>query len=201
MTTIKLSEDTYELLTQRAQQSNRTPDVLADEMLRRELQPAHPYIEIETTQSGKRAVVKDARTPVSWIVGYARLGVKPEAFAKEVHSALTPAHVHDALSYYYDHRDEIDREIEEDTEPVAQRRLREQMRSDEHVWTKLASLLREQGYDAVHVQEENRSGISDEEQWDYATKQRRAILTFDKAQGRFARLASQSFYEGQTFYV
>jgi uncharacterized protein (DUF433 family) len=100
-------------------------------MLRHELQPAHPYVGIEATESGSRAVVKDVGAPVSWIVGYSRLGITPEAFAEEVHSALTPARVHDALSYYYDHRDEIDREIEEDTECEARRRLREQMRSED----------------------------------------------------------------------
>jgi len=62
-------------------------------------------------------------------VGYARLGLAPEQFAEEVHPALTPAHAHDALSYYYDHRDEIDREIAENTEETGRLRLREQMYS------------------------------------------------------------------------
>ncbi|HKZ86899.1 MAG TPA: DUF433 domain-containing protein [Anaerolineae bacterium] len=131
MTTIRLSEHTYELLARRAQQVNRSPDALADEVLSRELQPAHPYIELETYRSRSRAVVKDAGTPVALIVGYARLGLAPEAFAEEVHPALTPAHVHDALSYYYDHRDAIDRELAEDSEQAARLRLREHMRSDE----------------------------------------------------------------------
>ncbi len=131
MTTIQLSEHTYELLARRARQTNRSPDALADEVLQRELQPAHPYIGTETSRWGVRAIVKDTGTPVSIIVGYVRLGLAPEAFAEEVHPALTPAHVHDALSYYYDHRDEIDREIEENAEGAGRLQLREQMRSDE----------------------------------------------------------------------
>jgi len=135
MTTIRLSEHTYNLLAQRAEQTNRSPDALADEMLSRELQPAHPYIEIETYRSGSRAVVKGAGTPVSLIVGYTRLGLAPEAFAGEVHPALTPAHVHDALSYYYEHQEAIDRELAEDSEKGARLRLREQLRSDEDYLT------------------------------------------------------------------
>ncbi|HJW83658.1 MAG TPA: hypothetical protein VJ754_05075, partial [Anaerolineae bacterium] len=91
MTTIRLSEHTYDLLARRARQINQSPDALADEVLHRELQPAHPYIEFEISASGPRAVVKDAGTPVSFIVGYTRLGLTPETFAEEVHPALTPA--------------------------------------------------------------------------------------------------------------
>ena len=135
MTTVRLTEHTYELLARRARQANRSPDALADEVLSRELQPAHPYIELETYRSHRRAVVKDAGTPVAVIVGYARLGLAPEAYAEEIHPALTPAHVHDALSYYYDHRDTIDRELAEDSEQTARLRLREHMRSDEDYLT------------------------------------------------------------------
>jgi uncharacterized protein (DUF433 family) len=131
MEVIQISAHTYELLARRARQVNRLPDALADEVLHRELQPAHPYVEIEASSWGNRAVVKDAGTPVSVVVGYARLGLVPEDFAEQVHPALTPAHVHDALSYYYDHREEIDREIAENTEQAGRLQLRERMRSEE----------------------------------------------------------------------
>jgi len=131
MGVIQISARTYELLARRARQTNRLPDALADEVLQRELQPAHPYVEIETSPWGHRAVVKDAGTPVSVVVGYIRLGLAPEDFAEQVHPALTPAHVHDALSYYYDHREEIDREIAENTEQTGRLQLRERMRSEE----------------------------------------------------------------------
>jgi len=135
MTMIRLSEHTYDLLARRARQVNRTPDALADEVLSRELQPTHPYVEIETYRSRSRAIVKDAGTPVGLIVGYTRLGLAPEAFAEEVHPALTPAHVHDALSYYYEHQGAINRELAEDSEKGARLRLREQMQSDEDYLT------------------------------------------------------------------
>ena len=131
MTVVRLSTHTYELLTRRARQVNSSPDTLADEVLHRELQPAHPYVEIEKSWWGAHAVVKDAGIPVSMIVSYVRGGLAPEEFSEEIHPALTPAHVHDALSYYYDHRDEIDREIAENTEETTRLRLRERMHSEE----------------------------------------------------------------------
>lgn len=129
--TIHLSARTFDLLERRARQVSRSLDAVADEMLQRELQPVHPYIISEVSRWGEQAIVADTRTPVSIIVGYSRLGLKPEAFAAEVHPALTPAHVHDALSYYYDHRDEIEREISANTEETTRQQLRILIRSDE----------------------------------------------------------------------
>jgi uncharacterized protein (DUF433 family) len=131
MTTVQLSTHTYELLAQRAKQVKSSPDVLADEVLRRELQPAHPYVTLEYSRWGTRAVVKEVGIPVSVVVNYTRQGLAPELFAEEVHPTLTPAHVYDALSYYYDHHDELDREMTESTEEKIRLRLREQMRSSE----------------------------------------------------------------------
>ena len=131
MTTVQLSAHTYEMLARRARQINRSPDALADEVLHRELSPIHPYIRVEASRWGDRALVKDTGTPVSIIAGYIQLGLAPDDFAEEVHPALTPAHVHDALSYYYDHREEIDREIAENTKEASQRQLSSLMHSEE----------------------------------------------------------------------
>ncbi|GIX48024.1 MAG: hypothetical protein KatS3mg131_2235 [Candidatus Tectimicrobiota bacterium] len=48
---------------------------------------------------------------------------------------------------------------------------------DEDVRVVLAAILRQRGYDVVHVLEVNRTGKSDSEQLAYAVRQRRAILT------------------------
>ena len=131
MTTVQLSAHTYEMLARRARQINHSPDALADEVLHRELSPIHPYIRVEASRWGDRALVKDTGTPVSVIAGYIQLGLVPDDFAEEVHPALTPAHVHDALSDYYDHREEIDREIAENTKEASQRQLSSLMHSEE----------------------------------------------------------------------
>ena len=48
---------------------------------------------------------------------------------------------------------------------------------DEDVRVILAEILRERGYDAVHILEVDRAGKSDPEQLAYAVRQRRVILT------------------------
>jgi predicted nuclease of predicted toxin-antitoxin system len=48
---------------------------------------------------------------------------------------------------------------------------------DEDVRMILAAILRERGYDAVHILEVDRGGKSDPEQLAYAVRQRRAILS------------------------
>ncbi len=50
---------------------------------------------------------------------------------------------------------------------------------DEHIWRELASVLREKGFDALHVYEVDRAGLSDEAQLEFATQAGRAILTFN----------------------
>jgi predicted nuclease of predicted toxin-antitoxin system len=70
---------------------------------------------------------------------------------------------------------------------------------DEHVWRNLAALLREQGFDALHVYEAQRGELSDEEQWEFAAQQGRALLTFDKNGGRFVSLAAEWFMASRPF--
>jgi uncharacterized protein (DUF433 family) len=50
-----------------------------------------------------------------------RQGIPPEALVKEF-AHLTLAQVYDALSYYYDHRQAIDRELEDNREEVFRER-------------------------------------------------------------------------------
>lgn len=123
MTTVTLPENTYHLLRQRATESARSPDELANEMLQRELAPPHPYIEVVTLTGGPTAVIKGTRIPISILIGYVLLGETPQSITEEILPSLTLAQMHDALSYYYDHRVEIDRERAENTEASAQTRL------------------------------------------------------------------------------
>src|SRR5262245_22519651 len=125
MANIYLSDLTYRLLKERAAQTALTPEELADEVLRRELCPAHPYIEVVTMSGGPTAVVKGTRIPVSILIGYVKLGETPQAIVTKVLPSLTLAQVYDALSYYYDHQAELDRERAENTEEASQARLRE----------------------------------------------------------------------------
>jgi uncharacterized protein (DUF433 family) len=71
---------------------------------------AHPYIEGRPGVQGGRAVIKGTRFPVSSIVQNHRRGCTAEEILRDF-PQLTPAQVYDALSYYYDHRQQLDEEI------------------------------------------------------------------------------------------
>jgi predicted nuclease of predicted toxin-antitoxin system len=56
----------------------------------------------------------------------------------------------------------------------------------------LAVILRERGFDATHVYEAERSGMSDADQLDYAVQQERAILTHNSKD--FVPLSIEYFF-------
>lgn len=72
----------------------------------------HPHITCELGVQGGRPVIKATRFPVSSIVQNHRRGLSVDEILKEF-PHLTPAQVYDALSYYYDHQEAMDREIAE----------------------------------------------------------------------------------------
>jgi len=67
---------------------------------------------------GGRPVIRGTRFPVSSIVQNHRRGLSVEEILREF-PHLTPAQVYDALSYYYDHHEQIDWEIAELTDVAA----------------------------------------------------------------------------------
>lgn len=127
MSTVNLSKTTYQWLQRKAQESARTPDQVADEILRQQLAPQHAYIEVVEKSTGSQAMVKGTRIPVSIIIGYLRLGETPESLVVNILPHLTLAQVYDALSYYHDHQDEIEQEILENTEEYGRSYLREHL--------------------------------------------------------------------------
>ena len=76
----------------------------------------HPYIVSHKDYCGGSPVIKGTKFPVRSIVNYVlRQGISPEEMVREF-SHLTLAQVYDALSYYYDHKEAIDREMQENSE-------------------------------------------------------------------------------------
>lgn len=61
---------------------------------------------------GGKPIIKGTRIPVRAIVGYYKLGMTVEEIL-DGFPELTPAQVFDALSYYHDHKYEMEQEIEE----------------------------------------------------------------------------------------
>ncbi len=85
-------------------------------MARASEQVKHPYIVVRKDYCGGRPVIAGTKFPVHSVVTYVlRQGVAPEELVREF-SHLTLAQVYDALSYYYDYRNHIDRDLREGTE-------------------------------------------------------------------------------------
>lgn len=80
-----------------------------------QLEVIHPYIDHREDVGSGRSIIKGTRTRVSNIVAYYKLGLSPEELAREF-PHLTLSQIHDVLSYYYEHQEEIDKEIDEDGE-------------------------------------------------------------------------------------
>jgi uncharacterized protein (DUF433 family) len=77
---------------------------------------AHPYIISRRNYCGGSPIIKGTKFPVRSVVNYVlRQGLSVEELVKEF-PHLTPAQVYDALSYYYDHKQEIERELKETLE-------------------------------------------------------------------------------------
>jgi uncharacterized protein (DUF433 family) len=70
----------------------------------------HVHIDSVPDVCGGRPVIKGTRMTVSTLVQYYQNGMTIDEIL-DAFSFLTPAQLHDALAYYYDHQKEIDEEI------------------------------------------------------------------------------------------
>ena len=76
----------------------------------------HPYIVSREDYSGGSPVIKGTKFPVRSVVNYVlRQGISPEELVGEF-SHLTLAQVYDALSYYYDHKESVDQDLQENSQ-------------------------------------------------------------------------------------
>ena len=86
-------------------------------------QTTHPHVTKTPGVVGGTACIMGTRFPVrSVVIQILRHGATPEELVRDF-PHLSLAQVHDALSYYYDFKDEIDREIEQNTESFWQNKL------------------------------------------------------------------------------
>lgn len=127
MNTVTLSATTYRWLQSKAKENAQTPDHVADEVLRQHLVPKHAHITIVNKFGGPRAVIKGTQIPASLIIGYLQAGETPESLVENTLPHLNLAQVYDALSYYYDHQNEIEQEMAENTEAYGRSYLREHL--------------------------------------------------------------------------
>ena len=80
----------------------------------------HPYISINPKISGGQPVIKNTRIKVMDIaIRYELMGMSADKIIDE-YPRLKLEQVHDALSYYYEHKDMFDKKYREDESFLAQ---------------------------------------------------------------------------------
>ncbi len=76
----------------------------------------HAYIVSRKGYCGGRPIIAGTKFPVSSVVNYIlKQGMTPEELVKEF-PHLSLSQIYDALSYYYDHKEEMDKDIESSSE-------------------------------------------------------------------------------------
>lgn len=70
----------------------------------------HPYITKEKGVQGGKPIVAGTRIPVSTIIIWYKEG-KEIYEILNMYPQLNPSQIHDALSYYYDYKEEMEKEI------------------------------------------------------------------------------------------
>jgi len=61
---------------------------------------------------GGDPIIEGTRIPVWAIVGWLRQGYSLQSIQEEIYPHLSLAQLHDAASYYYDHQDEIEAQLQ-----------------------------------------------------------------------------------------
>ena len=69
---------------------------------------------------------------------------------------------------------------------------------DEHIWAYLAKILREQGFDVIHVEEVDLIATPDDKIMAYAVGEHRAVVTFNIK--HYVPLAIQYYEDGKEHY-
>ena len=114
-----------------------------------ELKTEHPYIIKNPEVCGGSPIISGTRITVRLIAARVKSGDSAEDILRD-YPHLTLAQVHDAISYYFDHKEEIEQEIQENT-------IREIMKKHN-----LRLIVGETGIDRL-VTEEEFENLSEEE--------------------------------------
>jgi uncharacterized protein (DUF433 family) len=89
----------------------------------------HPYVTQKKGVCGGKPTIAGTRIPIWGIAGWSRKGYSAEKIQQEIYPSLGLAEIYDALSYYHDHKEEIDRQVEENSlAPREARRRQSQWR-------------------------------------------------------------------------
>ena len=73
------------------------------------------YITSDRRIAGGSPIIKGTRITVRTVAGYYQMGMSVDEILSALQH-LTPAQVHSALAYYFDHQAEIDQEMKENAD-------------------------------------------------------------------------------------
>jgi uncharacterized protein (DUF433 family) len=79
------------------------------------VKPEHGYVQKDHAICGGDAVIVGTRIPVRMVYQRAQAGDTVETI-RQAYPHLTPAQIHDALSYAYDHLAEIEEELQREAQ-------------------------------------------------------------------------------------
>lgn len=79
------------------------------------LKTSYPYIVFDPEIAGGAPNIQRTRTTVRSIAGYYQMGLTVDEILTNL-SHLTNSRVHSALAYYFDHQDEIDKDLQDSTD-------------------------------------------------------------------------------------
>ncbi len=71
---------------------------------------AYPHLDCDSNIAGGKPIIAGTRITVACIAGYYQLGMSTDEILMTL-SHLTPAQVHSALAYYFDHQIEVDSDL------------------------------------------------------------------------------------------
>jgi len=95
---------------------------MTEQALRKET-TSHPYIVLNKDVCGGSPVIEGTRTRVIDIaIEYELLGRSPDEIIRS-HPHVSLYQIHDALSFYYENRVELDRKIKQDQEFITKLRV------------------------------------------------------------------------------
>ncbi|MST94388.1 MAG: DUF433 domain-containing protein [Pedosphaera sp.] len=70
----------------------------------------YPHIASDARIAGGVPIIKGTRIAVRTVAGYYQLGMTPDEILQSL-PHLTPAQLHAALTYYFDHQKQVDRDL------------------------------------------------------------------------------------------
>jgi len=110
---IVVASHLFEKLSRRAAETRKTVDELANDLLQEGLQPTgHPYVIRREGFRGGRPILRGASIPVWLIAAMWKSGDTIDEISQAYPHAPLAA-IFDAISYYLDHREEIESQIAE----------------------------------------------------------------------------------------